>query len=468
MRGEPGLDDRFIWQEGGGDAYDALIESYLAPPRWAVRFATFEGDVVDRAEEVAVSVGNDGQVLRLSHRLPESRAGASLDEEPARAVARSVLRDRFGIDPEALNEVSAEPEQQPERLDWKFVFKDEASYPLDRGEARIAVHLAGDEVVDSYRFVHIPEEWERAERNRRSSAQLIQIVCVVALILVFVAGAVIAVVRWSKGRFAQRTFVVALGLLAGTGGFGLYNGWPAITAQFSTAQPYPLQSAMVVAGGLLVLLASAVGVALVIGMVHRWLPEQPGGVDIAGLLPGVALGVVLAGISSVASRVFPQLDAAWPSFEPAAARWPLLAAIVDPVGGWIAGVAVFLFVFAAVDALSRQWSRARLPLSVALVGAGFAIAGADGVPSLARWLVGGLVTGIALLSIYVVVIRHHMALVPVAAAVMTAPTMVREGLIGAYPGALAGALAGAVIIVVLGGVWSLRMTTDSMTADSSS
>lgn len=468
VRGEPGLDDRFVWQEGGGDAYAALMGSYLAPPRWLVRFATFEGDVVERAEEVGVSVGNDGRVLRLSHRLPESRAGAALDEEAARAVAGEVLRDRFGLDPETVDEVSAEPEQQPERLDWKFVFKDEASYPLERGEARIAVHLAGDDVVDSYRFIHVPEEWERAERNRRSSAQLVQIVCVVSLILLFVAGAVIAVIRWSKGRFAPRTFAVALGLLAGTGGFGLYNGWPAITVQFSTAQPYPLQAAMVVAGGLLVLLASAVGVALVIGMVHRWLPEQPGPEGIFGPLPGAALGAALAGISAVSSRVFPRLDAAWPSFEPAAARWPVLAAIIDPVGGWIAGAAVFLFVFAAIEALSRQWSRARLPLSVALVIVGFAIAGADGVPSVTRWLVGGLVTGIILLSTYVAIIRHHMALVPVAAAVMAGLTMAREGLVGAYPGAFAGSMVGAAIIVVLGGLWSVRMTTDSRTGNDSS
>ena len=461
IRGEPGLDDRFVWQEGGPQAYDTLIGSFLAPPRWMVRVVTFEGDVVERAEEVGVSVGGDGEVLRLSHRLPESRAGASLDEETARALARQALRDRFGVDPETLGEISAEPEQQPERVDWKFVFKDGTTFPMDQGEARIAVHLAGDEVVDGYRFVHVPEEWERAERNRRSSAQLVRIVCVVTLILIFVAGAVVAVVRWSRGHFAVQTFAIAFGLLAGTGGLGLYNGWLSITAQFSTAQPYALQSAMVVAGGLLVLLGSAVGVALTVGMVHRWLPEQPTSAGVAGLFPGAALGVALAGLSALATRAFPRLDAAWPSFEAAGARWPFLAAVIDPIGGWIAGAAVFLLIFAAVDALSRRWSRGRVPLSLALVALGFAIAGADGVPTVGRWLAAGLVTGLVLLGSYLVV-RHHLALVPVAAAVLTALTLLREGLLGAYPGALAGSIAAVVIIVALGILWARRMMADSV------
>ncbi len=461
VRGEPGLDDRFVWQEGGAEAYDTLMGSYLAPPRWKVRFASFEGDVVERAEEVGLSVAGDGTVLRMSHRLPESRAGAALDEEPARDLARASLQDLFGLDPAALEEVSAEPEQQPERVDWKFVFKDEASYPMSEGEARIAIHIAGDEVVDGYRFVHVPEEWERAERNRRSSAQLVQIVCVVALILIFLAGAVVAIIRWSKGSFATKTFAVAFGLLAGIGGFGLYNGWPAITAQFSTAQPYTLQSAMVVAGGLMVLIASSVGVALTIGMIHRWVPEQPRTGGIRALVPGAALGAALAGLSAIATRVLPPLDAAWPSFESAGARWPFLAAVIDPIGGWIAGTTVFLLVFAAVDAVARRWTKGQVPVLLGLIVTGFAIAGADGVSSLPRWIAAGLVTGLVLSGTYLFVIRRHMVLVPVAAAVLTALAMVREGLLRAYPGALAGSIVAALLIVALGFLWAHRMTADA-------
>jgi membrane protease YdiL (CAAX protease family) len=463
VRGEPNMEDRFVWREGDAEAYDALMGSYLDPPRWLVRFASFEGDVVERAEEVVVSIAGGGGVLRLAHRLPESRPGAALDEAAARELAETALADRFGVSPEAVAEVSAEPEQQPDRVDWKFVFRDERIDLLDRGEPRIAIHLAGNEVVDGYRFVHVPEEWERAERNRRSSVQLIQVVCVVILMLVFVGGAVVAVVRWSRGRFAPRTFAITFGTLAVISCFGLFNGWPAIAAQFSTAQPFGLQSAMVVAGGLLVLIATAVGVGLTVGMVHRWQPEQPATSGLGSLLPGAGLGAAFAGVSAVASRIVPPLDASWPSFKGAAARSPFLAAALDPVAGWIAGTAGFLLVYAAVDALWRRRPSAGLPTALALLAFGLVASGADGVPTIARWLGTGLVTGILLVVSYLLVFRHHLALVPVAAAVLTALTMLREGLLGAYPGAAVGAAVGGAIIVVLGVLWSKAMERDSRT-----
>ena len=44
------------------------------------------------------------------------------------------------------------------------------------------VTIAGDEVVESGRFVHIPEDWERDYRNRRGVTQVIQIACVVLVV----------------------------------------------------------------------------------------------------------------------------------------------------------------------------------------------------------------------------------------------------------------------------------------------
>ncbi len=160
-----GLADRFIWTEGGAEAYDQLLGRYLPVPRRVVRYAKFEGNVAERAEEFLVFVGPDGEVQRMTHRLPEGRAGAQLEEDEARAIAVAALRTDLGLEPEGLEEVSADPSQLPERRDWSFVFKDPAGYPLDTGEARIIVRIAGDEVVETGRFVHIPEEWEREHRK---------------------------------------------------------------------------------------------------------------------------------------------------------------------------------------------------------------------------------------------------------------------------------------------------------------
>ncbi|MBD3854700.1 MAG: CPBP family intramembrane metalloprotease, partial [Acidobacteria bacterium] len=272
-----GLEDRFVWQEGSPEAYRELLGRYLPTPRRMVRYARFEGDVAERAEEYLVYVGPDGTVQKMVHQLPEGRAGAELDEEEAREIARVTVAAEYGLPADNLEEVSAEPSQLPERRDWSFVFRDLDGYPMETGEARIAVNIAGDEVVGTGRFIHIPEEWERAYRNRRSITQVVQIACVVLVVLLYLAGAVVAVIRWSRHRFATATFTIFFGVTAVLGVIQLSNGFRSATAQFMTAQPFKLQAAIVVVGGLIAMTGIAAVSALLIGLAHRLLPPQPRG-----------------------------------------------------------------------------------------------------------------------------------------------------------------------------------------------
>ena len=128
---------------------------------------------------------------------------------------------------------------------------------MEIGEARIVVSIAGDEVVGSGRFVHIPEEWEREHRKQRSLVQIIQIASVVTLVLLYIAGAVLAVIHWSRHRFATVTFTIFFGLLAVFGAIQIANGFRAGSAQFATAQPWKLQATIVIIGGLIATAAIA-------------------------------------------------------------------------------------------------------------------------------------------------------------------------------------------------------------------
>ena len=87
--------DRFIWTEGGVSAYRDLLGSYLPPPHFLVRFASFEGDIAERAEEYQVTVGPRGELLRFHHRVPEARPGARLIEDEARSLAFPVPEKLF-------------------------------------------------------------------------------------------------------------------------------------------------------------------------------------------------------------------------------------------------------------------------------------------------------------------------------------------------------------------------------------
>src|SRR5207302_4387774 len=98
IEGQPGEQNRFVRQKAGRSVYEKLLGLYLTPPCWFVRFARFQGDVAERAEEYQVFIDGSGRVFRINHDLPEARLGKSFTEDEARMVALRTLDERLGPD----------------------------------------------------------------------------------------------------------------------------------------------------------------------------------------------------------------------------------------------------------------------------------------------------------------------------------------------------------------------------------
>src|SRR6185369_6651613 len=91
---------KFVWREAGHAAYSKLIGNQLVPPMWEIRYARFEGDVAERAEEWRITVDGEGRVRQVRHTLPESRAGARLAREQALVLARNAVKEQLGLEPD--------------------------------------------------------------------------------------------------------------------------------------------------------------------------------------------------------------------------------------------------------------------------------------------------------------------------------------------------------------------------------
>ena len=145
-----------------------LLGTFLSAPHWQVRFARFDEEisVEDRAEEYRVYIDRTGQLMGINHQTPEGWPGPELEEAQASALAQEARAERFGIQPEEVKRISADIEKRPSRRDWLFVFGQDAALSEAPGQARISVVTTGDRVERLRRFVHIPEEWQRGERER--------------------------------------------------------------------------------------------------------------------------------------------------------------------------------------------------------------------------------------------------------------------------------------------------------------
>ena len=424
--------ERFIWQTAGKETYQQLAGSYLQGARWRIRYATFEGSVEERAEEYRVFVTDSQSVPRFFHKLPEAQEGASWPEEEARPAALKAISAHFGLKPEDLKEISAEPSKRPARQDWTFTFTDQTQ-PLPQGEARVAALVAGDEVAHVYRFIHVPEEWERQERSRRNLARIIGILCGVLIALGAVVGAVVAIVSWSRGKFSARTLLWLAPSLFLLNLAGFFNGWPSMTANLTTAQPLSHQMLALITGSVIGMLFLSLLLALLFGWVKnslRWGGERTA----SRITAAIGLGVVAKSLEVLAAAFSTAQAPAWPQFGALDDFLPMLTPFIDSITQYLMLLSVLLVVIAAVDVLTQRWLRRRflgggLLILVGLVGQG------SSFESLSEWLVKGLLLGIALLAAYFFT-RADLGLIPLALASYLVLGHLQQAIDQPYSGAL--------------------------------
>ena len=452
-----GVAHRFVWGEAGEERHSELLGEYLAGPRWRVRYARFEGEVAARAEEHIVWVGPEGALARREHRLAEETAGAALSEDEARTLARDAPARLGGA--ADLAEVSAESSRRPARTDWTFTFRDETAGDLAGGEARVAVEIAGDEVVDTGRYVFLPEAWRRADDQRRATLSIAAVASNIVLGLLLLAGAVLAVVRWIRGAFDVRVALAVAGLSLVAAVAAMANNWPVLMNGLSTAQPLPLQVGIGLVGGLI----GAGLVATLLGLLAGHLAVLATGASAAdrgsAARTGFAIGLGALGALALAGTALGRGLPPWSAYGPASSVFPWLGAALAPVQGYLTLTLLTLLVVTSANTLTAHWTRRQTAAAVALVLVGGLLAPGTAPDDLWSWMVVGLLSGALLLGAYVWVLRHRPALVVLAAAAMTVPNILDRGLDQAYGGALIGSLLGAVAISYIAWRWFAHLTS---------
>jgi MFS family permease/membrane protease YdiL (CAAX protease family) len=404
-----GTDDRFVWQTGGVPAYDSLMDDYLSPPRWMVRYATFEGDVEERAEEHLFYLGNDGELFRYTHKLPESRSGARLEEDDARDLAVQHIKTRYNLNADTLMEVSAEPSKLPERTDWTFAFADTSRYPLSTGQARIWVRIGGDQITDTYTEIYVPEEWTRAERNQTNVLDILNTTAGGLLLGVLFAGVIAGIISWSRKRFSVRLFLITAGVVLLIRIVLSANSWPSIIARFATAQPWDIQTLIVLIGIAIGAIVVSLALGMVVGYLSSWVPRQSP--QKRGVVLAVLAALSLQGIASVVLHTSPSLEPSWSDYRVLGDMIPFVSLTLGSVIGFLMLSAFFLLTFRYISTLTHFGGRRPVLLVLLSLVAGFILAGEYEVPTVWAFLLATVVLGGLLLFLYLCLFRHQLNLV---------------------------------------------------------
>jgi hypothetical protein len=436
---------QFAFETAGEPRWRELLGVYLPRPRWRVRVATFTGDVVDRAEEWLMYVTAAGEIKNVRHTLPEGRPGASLDEGAARQRALGAVKERLGLDAGQIKEVSAKPQKQKARMDWKLTYTDTTIAALPKGEPRIDVDLAGDEVASVARYIYVPEEWEREQRAASTRNIIIQIAISVIFGGLLLSAAIGGMIKWSRGQYAPRTFLAATAMVLVASVVDIANGWPSVLAALSTSAPLEIQLIGIIAVGLIGLALLGAMVGLAIGS----LPHRLAGLgrlpDRDALRLGVAAGLFGAAAGAVASSLRSPEWAQFPSVGALGSVVPILAEAIDPITSFLTRLAVVGATLVMIERITCSWTRRRAAGLVALALIGFLSVGVPPTAHVSGWALAGALIAVALVAAYATLLRFDITLVPIALGTMMAVGVLSRGIQRPFPGALTGSILAAIV-----------------------
>jgi len=444
----------FAWREAGRDAYERLIGKTLPPPMWEVRYAKFEGDVAARAEEWRVTVDGRSAVRQVRHTLPEAAAGAHLSREAARALARGALRERLGLDPASLTEVGAEERQRQARADWAFTFAEPGVDVGADGEARVVISIAGDEVAAYGRYVHVPEAWQRAERERDGRTLALRMVLAGVLGVAALVALVMAVIDWIHGRRDRRALTAIAALVLALGALSTANAWPQMTLELRTTEPLLVQVAQAVALSAVGIVVGALGLGLAAGVGVFAAVRAPRRALATRLPPwaaGIAAAGLVAGVGVLAAAFIPRAAPLWPALGVEALALPLLGAMLAGARA-LYGIVLALFLLHWMSRLTAGWQR-RGWLVALIAIALFATLGLSGARDAAVAGAAGGLTGAAMIAAVYGLLRFDALAVPAFVATGGILDLVATAARKGYPAALVDAAVAIGVVVLV--AWSV-------------
>jgi hypothetical protein len=416
-----------------------------------------------------VFVSPDGLVRRITHDVPEARPGASLDEAGARKVAQQALLSQLHLDAAKgdVREVSAKPEKQKARMDWRFTFVDTTVPPLPQGEPRIEVQIAGDEPTSVGRFVFVPEDWQRQANATDTRNVILQVMTSLVPAGSGITLAVVAVIAWSRRRFSARTCFIAFAQVFVVAALAYANSWPALLSRLVTSQPYSLQVGGLIGAGAVALLIAAAVPALIAGTLPIGLSTTNRLPERSAVKLGVAGGFVAVALLIAAAWLRTPPWASSPEVTPLASAFPIVTVVCGALSGFLTRMAVVMGVLLAMYRYTEGWTTSRLTGWIAIAVVGIGTAGAPTGSAIGGWLGALALCGIGLAAIAALLLRVDLSMTPITLGVLGAAEALLTAAGRAYPMALANGIVAAVAVLALAWWWFrlLRRTSSVVPAE---
>ena len=449
-----GSDDKFIWQEEGEEAYNEILQTYISNVFWNIRYVKFDGDVNDRTEEYSVIINHKGDLSQIRHKLPENLEGISLNEIDARETATLYLKETFNFISSDYKEISAEKSVLPNRDDWTFIFSDMKTYNLKEGDLRIRINISGDKVTNYTKYIHLPEEWERKEKNNTTFLSIIKTVCYFSLVFFVLYAAAVSVARWSKGRFNIKLFKFIFIGLASISLLNIINKIPITISGFSTAKPYLNQLITSFGGAVLFSFIFAFLFAAIIGN-SSMKSNMKKSIHIFSYNEIIMILLWTLGFMGYIYNFDTDVPIWISGFSNVNSYFPFLSISLSNLFNYMQSLVILLFIIIFINNITDYGRQKTFMLNLIIFLFFMAIAGNElsstsEINSILKWVRSSILSGCLFYMIYTYYIKYDLTFVPLYFALITSVELLYKGLTYSYPGLFIGNILSIFLIVFSG------------------
>jgi hypothetical protein len=315
--------------------------------------------------------------------------------------------------------------------------------------------MAGDQVSDSWREVHVPEEWSRAEQEKNAKNTPLQFIIMLTIILSIAYITILGVIRWSKKQFNTALFLKAFVFFAVIGLINLWNTMPNALWGFKTSEPYSDQLYQVLLVGVIGIIFMGMLRAVLVGathnMIHHVMPVQ----SKIRFETGIYIGLFLAGIFAAVHSVFPSLGPNIGWYSLLNAQVPILERVLSTISNYVQLTLVVLAISISVSYMTNNWTR-KVPLAMVyllLIGLVQASSSKGAFESLPLWFISGLVLAGVFYLLHKEILRFNPSLIPIITATLTMAGQLASGVTNLYDGALMSAIIASGFVAALGYIW---------------
>jgi len=455
-------DDRFIWESEGQKIYATILGTYINNAQWNIRFVRFEGDLNDKTEEYSVLIDHDGTLNQIRHKLPENREGARLNEETARILAINHISKTFDLTSDNIKEISFEPSNLPNRDDWTFIYQDVSTLELSSdGELRIKVNISGDEITSTNRFIHLPEDWEREDKNNETFLNLFRIACFFSIVLLIIYAGGLSIAKWSKGSFNLSNFKVALSLFLTLGIFNIVNEYPSTISGFSTAQPFMNQLLSSLGGDLIFTFLIIFLLSSIIGYSSTTLAKPTHYFSILDIL---LISVSIIGLMQVVSNI-EQLAPIWINMNTLNTYSSIFGQVNSSIYSLFNKSIILLFIVSLSNKLTdfgrtRHYIYVLIIITFITAVTGIELGSGSGITTVSQWLYIAFGTSLIVIVLYKSCLTHDITIIPMIVALIIGIELAIDTATSAYPSIFLGNVISVVIVILVGYCWRVNLLSD--------